>query len=299
MRLPSKNTIYISEADTGIYNAMNKGWKLASPESFTYFLNARDVFAYPDSLSQANKVLTDFPQKNWGCTTHEEKLEDGTGWCCKLVSEPSIRNQLYAFGYRSHQGMLMRQSLLNRLGGFNEELKIASDWDLYVRALLQEAPVEWVYPLAVFELGGTSTERILDAHRELILLRRKYQVTTWRSRLFEELWRMIFLHYMGYSNLLTRTFKTMTQIGLYLKRTVRRLIKAPVPRKGKFYFFGISVTIQRSGRKETRKKKKPNKRPRQGMRNRAIEGGLLIYLNKKLQLEPYQTPRNSSSNHAL
>jgi putative colanic acid biosynthesis glycosyltransferase len=43
--LPKKNTSFISEQDEGIYDAMNKGWKMADPDSFVYFLNARDLFA--------------------------------------------------------------------------------------------------------------------------------------------------------------------------------------------------------------------------------------------------------------
>jgi glycosyltransferase involved in cell wall biosynthesis len=90
--LPSENTIYVSEQDNGIYNAMNKGWKLAVPNSFVYFLNARDVFATNISLAKAAESLNQAANTMWGCTTHEEINEDGTGWVCKLVAPPSIPN---------------------------------------------------------------------------------------------------------------------------------------------------------------------------------------------------------------
>ena len=306
--LPAKNTIFLSENDSGIYDAMNKGWKLAPPESFVFFLNARDLFAYPESLISANIALDLIPESNWGCTTHEERFEDGTGWCCKLVSEPSVRNQLYAFGYRSHQGIVMRQSLLASLGGFNEEFQIAADWDLFVKAIQREKPVEWDFPLAVFELGGFSSTKILDAHLELMTLRRKYRVTTGRTRLFEELWRMLFLQYMGYSNPLTNLYTKILRSRTIFKLTLRS-IPGQIKKLGifnhhirgvEFSFIGFTIPIRRS---KPKKAKRPKRQrvvkisTRRGLRTLAIEKGLLIYLNERLQLEPYRRPRQPGANY--
>ena len=306
--LPTKNTIFISENDNGIYDAMNKGWKLAAPDSFVYFLNARDLFAYPESLTRANMVLHLTPETNWGCTTHEERFEDGTGWCCKLVSEPSVRNQLYAFGYRSHQGIVMRQSFLASLGGFDEEFRIAADWDIFVKAIQREKPAEWEYPLAVFELGGFSSTKILDAHLELMVLRRKYHVTTGRTRLFEELWRMVFLQYMGYSNpitnLYTKILRSRTTFKLTLRSILGKIIKFNIFNQHihgvEFSFVGFTISVRRSKPKKTRRLKKQRVvkiSSRRGLRTLAIEKGLLIYLNKRLQLEPYRTPRQPGVNY--
>ena len=120
-RLPKDNTVYISEPDSGIYDAMNKGWKIANPESFIIYLNARDIFTAPTSLTEAHKAFKAAPGSNWGCTTHEEIQQDGEGWVCKLVSPPSIPNQLYAYGYRSHQAVIMKAKFIKGLGGFNEK----------------------------------------------------------------------------------------------------------------------------------------------------------------------------------
>jgi glycosyltransferase involved in cell wall biosynthesis len=172
--LPKENTIYISELDTGIYNAMNKGWKLAKPESLVFYLNARDIFATPSSLEEANLSFEKNQSSNWGCTTHEEIEQNGEGWICKLVAPPSINNQLYAYGYRSHQAVVMKASFIENLGGFNETYKLAADWDLIVRAINKESPTVWWNSLAKFELGGISSVQLLGAHLELQLLRKKY-----------------------------------------------------------------------------------------------------------------------------
>ena len=201
--LPKNNTTFISEPDSGIYHAMNKGWKIAEADSYVYFLNARDTFATEKALIHADASLKADPKSNWGCTTHEEIQENGEGWVCKLVSPPSIVNQLYAFGYRSHQAVVMKGSFIRRLGGFNEQYKLAADWDLIVRALLIENPTIWEYPLGCFEVGGISSQQLLEAHRELDVLRKIYLPNSMKNKFFNQIWCAIYLRNLGYRNYLT------------------------------------------------------------------------------------------------
>jgi len=198
--LNKKNTIYVSEIDYGIYDAMNKAWKIANPKSFVLYLNARDVFADTNSLTEANKALKSNPRINWGCTTHEEIQENGEGWVCKLVSPPRITNQLYAFGYRSHQAVVMKAKFIAQLGGFNEHYKIAADWDLIARAINLSKPKIWIHSLGRFELGGESSNRILEAHLELKMIRRKYLIRSLKYQILDDLWCAIYLRYFGYKN---------------------------------------------------------------------------------------------------
>jgi len=225
--LPEDNTTHISELDSGIYSAMNKGWKIAAPSSFVFYLNARDKFADSDSLLVASRELKAYGNPEWGCTTHEEINRDGSGWICKLVSEPDARNQLFAFGYRSHQAVVMRASFIKELDGFNEKYRIAADWDLIVRAILHSKPAEWKRPLAIFELGGESSTKLLEANRELIELRRIYLPRTVISIFYDFVWRAIYLRPLGYFNIFTPLIKLTLAIDL-LKRSqlaARRILK--------------------------------------------------------------------------
>jgi capsule polysaccharide export protein KpsC/LpsZ len=222
------------------------------------------------------------------------------------VSEPSIRNQLYAFGYRSHQGIVMRQSLLSHLGGFDKNFNIAADWDLFVRAFLFEKPTEWIFPLAIFELGGFSSNKILDAHRELILLRKKYRVTTGKNRIYEELWRMLFLQYMGYTNPLTKFYanllKSRSRFIKVVKAIPSFMIKVFIPKihfRGfdhNFLSYTISIRRTRPRKiKQVKRQKRTKISNHRGIRSRAIERGILIILNEKLQLNPYRKPSHTNS----
>lgn len=190
--LPSKNTKLISEEDEGIYFAMNKGWAHAPEESIVFFLNAGDKFAFPFSLRVCAKKFLD--EKNvWGCTTHEEFDPSQNSSYSKLVAEPNPRNQLYAIGYRSHQAVVFRKSLMQELNGFDTNYQIAADWDLIVRAMRISKPTEWAVPLAQFSLGGISSQKIKLAHEELAILRRIHLKPNPYERIIDYLYRSIWL----------------------------------------------------------------------------------------------------------
>jgi GT2 family glycosyltransferase len=152
---------------------------------------------------------------NWGCTTHEEVQQNGEGWVCKLVSPPSLANQLYAFGYRSHQAVVMKGNFIAQLGGFNEHYKIAADWDLIARAINLSKPKVWTYSLARFELGGESSKRLLEAHLELKMIRDKYLVRSLKYRILDYLWCATYLQYFGYKNY-------FTPIIIFFRQKMRR-----------------------------------------------------------------------------
>lgn len=203
--LNDSKTTFFTEPDTGIYSAMNKGWKLAFPGTYIAFLNAGDVFTDSDSLKNAAMAIQlQHENLEWGCTTHEEIEIDGSGWVCKLVSTPTVQNQLYAYGYRSHQGVIMKKEFISKLGGFDEGYRIAADWDLIVRALLVTKPFLWREPLIRFEIGGFSSQRILQAHIELRSLREKYLWKSVRDRVFDDIYCAVILRSIGYQNYITK-----------------------------------------------------------------------------------------------
>ena len=204
LTLPGTNTKWMSEPDNGIYNAMNKALTMVEQESYVFFLNAGDIFASEESLTIAADALESSNQPSWGCTTHEEIARNGEGWICKLVSKPSVANQLYATGYRSHQGVIMKKSLISSLGCFDESYKVAADWNLIVKAIIAETPITWNAAIARFETGGFSTQRILLAHEELFQLRKLYLLRKVSDRIYDYIWRSLFLYPIGYRTLMGR-----------------------------------------------------------------------------------------------
>ncbi len=190
--LDSQNTLWLSEPDYGIYNAMNKSLSFIENDEYVFFLNAEDVFANEDSLKIASDNLSSNKSNDWGCTTHEEIEFNGEGWICKLVSPPTLQNQLYAIGYRSHQGVIIKKSMIVKLGGFDETLKIAADWDLIAKCIMTSSPVIWKESLARFKLGGFSSSRIIEAHKELAVLRSRYLPKKFSTPIYDYFWSLIY-----------------------------------------------------------------------------------------------------------
>ena len=251
--LPSENTTWISEGDSGIYDAMNKSIDFVPALNYVIFLNAEDEFANENSLQIAahNLEAKNFP--DWGCTTHEEFDPENQTWLCKLVSSPSLENQLYALGYRSHQAVVMKRELIEKHGRFDLHYKIAADWDLIVKCIKDSEPAIWNDPLARFQLGGFSSGRTLEAHRELRILRKIYLERSFLAYFYDVLWSAIYSPYRkkhDFENLfelvvikLVQNLKKNNQQKLtYANRDLRFLIVRHAHRFLKRLFVPIEIS---------------------------------------------------------
>ena len=109
----------------------------------------------------------------------------------------------------------MKKEFLNSLGGFDRTFKIAADWDLIVRAMQSDTPAVWREPLIRFEVGGFSSQRILQAHLELRILRKKYLWNRRSDRFFDDVYCAIFLNAIGYENYLTKVARALKRLKFW------------------------------------------------------------------------------------
>ncbi len=292
--LSSENTIWISETDSGIYSAMNKAWKLAPPESYVYYLNARDTFVGDKSLYEAARALKAENYPLWGCSTHEEIQEDGQGWVCKLVSPPSIQNQLYAFGYRSHQAVVMKSKFIADLGGFDESYQIASDWDLITRALMSSEPAIWVRPLGRFELGGKSQDNLLTAHLELIQIRKKVIPQTIKQKFFDSIWCAIYLRMFGYKNAFSPFIELIYKKRVRKVRTQKRRLKRKSFPKMTIWIgaYGVQISLTKRSLVRAKSKSRINVLKLFVTFFTDLRWRLVALIQKQLSIKPYEAPEN-------
>ncbi len=117
---------WISEPDKGIYNAMNKGIKLARGE-YLLFLNSGDKF-YDNNVLE-NVFKHQFDQDIvYGNISLDEK---------KIVIPPSKLTLKYFFTRTlPHQSTFIKRKLFYEIGFYNEDLKIVSDWKFFLDALI-------------------------------------------------------------------------------------------------------------------------------------------------------------------
>jgi glycosyltransferase involved in cell wall biosynthesis len=122
-------THWVSEPDTGIYNAMNKGTRLAQGE-YCLYLNSGDFFAADDVLEKAFSY--NFTEDIVSCNL--ELFDERNVY----LQTPPQNISLFTFtnGSLPHPSTFIKRSLLEELGGYNESYRIVSDWCFFLDALI-------------------------------------------------------------------------------------------------------------------------------------------------------------------
>jgi glycosyltransferase involved in cell wall biosynthesis len=120
---------WISEPDTGIYNAMNKGIRMAKGE-YVHFLNSGDWLV--DSRVVENMLKTlDYNDILVGNVISVRP--DG-----KVRYKKNTKKVSLMTFYRStieHTSAYIRRALFDQYGLYDENLKIASDWKWYMNVV--------------------------------------------------------------------------------------------------------------------------------------------------------------------
>lgn len=142
---------YISEKDTGIFNAFNKAIQLANGE-YIIFLNSDDYFCSNRAISLSVEAIL-AGNADFSCAT-AEFIGENTAY----YMAPRLRACFTGTPF-SHQTMLASKKMLLDLHGFDEKYTLYADYDLILRALFQGYKVACVNEcISVFRLGGISSQ---------------------------------------------------------------------------------------------------------------------------------------------
>ncbi|MCC5843408.1 MAG: glycosyltransferase [Verrucomicrobia bacterium] len=151
------STRWISEPDSGVYEAMNKGWKLAKG-NFVLFLNSGDVLADGEVLGKMRERLRDGrADLYYGDAFRRNSRQE---WVEVRYPDPLNLSQFYSGGL-CHQTEFFRRQVLERFSGYDETYRIGGDWELLVRMLLAGVATEHVpFPIVYYEGGGLSQKQV-------------------------------------------------------------------------------------------------------------------------------------------
>lgn len=144
--------VYVSEKDTGIYEAMNKGWKQASGE-YCLFLNSGDYLFNNKVLEQVILQLkANIADVVYGSIW---AFDEKQNWVSEFPEPVSLQYLLTLF--LPHPATFFRRSLLLQLNGYYEHYRIISDWILYIRAFLAGAVFKKIpVTITAFYMLGSS-----------------------------------------------------------------------------------------------------------------------------------------------
>ena len=152
--------VWVSENDKGIYNAMNKGIKMASGE-YIQILNSGDCLSVDTVV---NDMLASLKEKEYPEILYGNMLKT-VDWKtyqrdnCGANSEYTPNSFLYFYnGTLNHDCAYIKRSLFARFGYYNEEMKICSDWEWYVRAIVlgNISPIYVNIDVTIFDMNGVS-----------------------------------------------------------------------------------------------------------------------------------------------
>ncbi len=124
----------VNEADQGIYDAMNKGFALASGD-FVGFLNADDMLAGPDVVAAiaraAGAANVDAVFGDLMYVNKDRPSELVRYWRSGAFARSRLR-----FGWMPpHPTLYVRAALVKSLGPFDLRFRIAADYDFMLRYL--------------------------------------------------------------------------------------------------------------------------------------------------------------------
>ena len=166
------NKVVVSEPDNGIYDAMNKGLKLASGE-VVGTLNADDFYIGNNVISEVSHVFKDTAiDACFADLVYVDQMD--TDKVVRYWKSQSYTDGLFKKGWMpAHPTFFVRKSVYERLGYFSLNYKIAADFELLFR-FIEKNKIKTVYipkVMVKMRLGGTtnaSFANVITQNKEII-----------------------------------------------------------------------------------------------------------------------------------
>ena len=171
-KIKDANIRFISEPDKGLYDAMNKGIKIASGD-FMVFMNSGDMFMSQDTL----KIVSEEIDKNAKTVmVYGDALDFEPGG--KTHYRKARNHKTIARGmFTQHQSMFFARLNNGSQPFYNINYKLSADYQFIIKYLKLEQKGFKIkklnLPLSRFELGGLNESRRYKALKEDFKIRKQ------------------------------------------------------------------------------------------------------------------------------
>ena len=155
----TKITKFISEKDTGIYDAMNKGLSLATGD-IVGIINSDDFYINTTTIAS---IVTEFKKSNADVLFADLIFVDRENidkqiryWKSKKYIEGSFNSGWHP----SHPTFFVKNEFYKKYGLFKTELKLAADFELMLRFIVKHCAKTHYFNQATVKMrmGGASTK---------------------------------------------------------------------------------------------------------------------------------------------
>lgn len=184
-------TKIISEPDNGMYDAINKGLRMATGDIMAY-INADDQYL-PGTFGLVNKIFSTFTEVDWlsGVPTfmdEDRNLTEVLPTCGakpqKDIANGFFRQQIY--GCIMQESTFWRKTLWDEAGGtLDTSLRYAGDFELWTRFARYSSLVMVDLPLSTFmrrneSLSKSGAVRYDEEVRKVCAKKKKYPNFLWK-----------------------------------------------------------------------------------------------------------------------
>jgi glycosyltransferase len=160
--------VLISEADKGIYDALNKGIRAASGD-IVGFVHADDFLAHPNALARVAEAFEDpeingvYADLDYVSQSDETKII--RAWRTGAYSAQRLRRGWMP----AHPTLYLRKSVYNALGAYDTGLKIAADYDFVLRYFTSGTAHTVHIPEVLYKmrLGGVSNRNLAKVMQKM------------------------------------------------------------------------------------------------------------------------------------
>jgi glycosyltransferase involved in cell wall biosynthesis len=149
---------WISEADNGIYDALNKGVNLSTGDVIG-FLHSDDFFSSVNIISEINEC---FKITNCDGLYGDLQYVDNNLKVIRYWKSEKFKSKLLYKGWMpAHPTLFLKNDIYKSIGEFNIKYEISADYDYILRVFRQNNYVFHYLPkvISIMRLGGASNIR--------------------------------------------------------------------------------------------------------------------------------------------
>lgn len=149
---------WVSEKDSGIYNAMNKGTKAAHGD-YCLFLNSGDILINNDVIKHALSY-------NFSADIISGDIKFTSGRKAKAPKRVSMKT--FIIGSLPHQATFIKREILLD-NPYDERFKIGGDWRFFIQVLIYKNVSYEKIPMVIslFDTSGISSTESKQSERRL------------------------------------------------------------------------------------------------------------------------------------
>jgi len=155
--------IYVREKDNGIYNAMNKGIKVAKGE-WVHILNSDDYYASEKSL----ELFFEIDISNYDIIANPILIQDKKSGQIISRWKPEYKEDINHYNF-PHSGMIIKNEFYKLNGLYSENFKILSDSIFCMENIPKSKYKINRFPLVIMSDSGVSNRFSFTRTRELII----------------------------------------------------------------------------------------------------------------------------------